>query len=112
MKRSVIAALAEPRWTRLFDELDLEVQLVPAGMPDFTSGKLLGVSSEHLDRQVCSKAFVDFRNYQDDDGTPIDNSMETRLELYQTPILRRGINNALEAMNGEIAMGESGADSA
>ncbi len=106
MKRGDRNKLFEPRWERLFDQSDLEVQLVPGTMPDMTSGRLLGVTSVQLDRQVCTDAFTDFKNYTEDDGTPVKNTLEARLELFGTPVVKRAIINALETLNAELIVGE------
>ena len=111
MKRGNLAKLNAERWEKLFDQSDIEVCLVPSGMPDLTTSKLLGVTSESLDQQVCGQAFVNFRNYTEDDGTPVENTLANRLELYRTPILRRAINNTLENLNAELILGEDDAAS-
>ena len=109
MQRKAFLALREARWETLFTGHDLEVELVPANMPDLSTSKLLGVGNEHIAREICTNAFVGFRGYVDDDGQEIQNSLETRLELYGFPAVRKAIQNALEVRNYEVVTGESSA---
>lgn len=111
MQRSSTRALAQPRWVRLFDHDELEAELVPAGMPDLTGSRLWGITTEILEREMCTRAFVGFRGFEDD-GRPIENSLEARIELYRVPAIRTAINNALQVLNNEILVGEAVAASA
>ena len=119
MDRQTILTLRNPRWELLFDvknadgtlKCDIEVQLVPSEMPDLTSSKLLGQTSQMLEADICSKAFVDFKNFTED-GEAVPNTLDTRLELYRVPVFRQAINNALQAANNEVVLGEGDAASA
>ena len=105
MKRGSLAVLAEAKWVPL-ETIDLEIELIPGGMPDFMTARQLGLGAA-LDRQVCSNAFVGFRNYTEDDGTEIKNSLQARMELYRAPGIRMLINNALDNLNTEAILGEA-----
>jgi len=112
MERKAFLALRNPRWEKLFSERDLEVEIVPSNMPDLTTAKLLGVNSDHIAREICTNAFINFRGYIDDDGkTPVENTLDNRLELYGFPVVRKAIQNALEVRNYETVVGEGSAAS-
>ena len=111
MERKAFLALRKPRWEKLFTDMDLEVELVPSNMPDFSTQKLLGAKIEAVSRQVCTDAFINFRGYTDDDGKDLDNTLDARLELYGFPVVGKAINNALEVRNYEVVTGESSAAS-
>ncbi len=108
MERKAFLALRNPRWEKLFPEVDLEVELVPSNMPDFTTSKLLGVENVVISREICTNAFIDFRGYVDDDGNEIDGkNIDNRLELYSFPIVKRAIQQSLEVRNLEVVAGEN-----
>ena len=109
--RTAARGLSKPRWETLFkpEDVDLEVELVPSEMPDFATQKLLGRSSEAIDRDVCERSFVNFRgkSWANEDGTPVENTLDARLEIYGVYAIRKAIQNALEAANYEIIVGET-----
>ena len=109
MDRSSILKLRESRWVRLFDELDLEVELIPSEMPDL-SMTYLGVGLDQLAKEVCSRAFVNFKNYEED-GKAVPNTLDARMELYGVPVLRARINTKLQEANAEVVTGEADAAS-
>ncbi len=107
MERKAFLALREPRWESLFTGKDLEVELVPAEMPDLTTSKLLGLNNEAIALDICTSAFINFRGYIDDDGNQIDgDNFDNRMELYSFPVVRKAIQNALEVRNIEVVTGE------
>ena len=106
MERKAFLALRNPRWEKLFPEVDLEVELVPSNMPDLTTAKLLGVENTVISRDICTNAFLNFRGWEDD-GKPIPNTFDNRLELYSFPIVKRAIQQSLEVRNLEVVAGES-----
>lgn len=106
MDRKIFLALREPRWRDLFPGKDLRVLLVPASMPDLMTAKLLGITNERLERDLCTNAFIGFEGYNDDDGMPVENSLESRLELYSFPAARARINQLLEDENAAPVIGD------
>jgi len=107
MERKAFLALRNPRWETLFTEQDLEVQLVPSEMPDLTTAKLLGINNDHIAREICTNAFINFKGYESEDGKPVPNTLDNRLELYGFPVVRKAIQNALEVRNFEVVAGEN-----
>ena len=110
MERKAFLALRNPRWEKLFTEVDIEVELVASNMPDLTTQKLLGVNNEVITRDICTNAFLNFRGWEED-GKPVPNTLDNRLEMYSFPAIRKAIQNALEVRNLEVVMGESSAAS-
>jgi len=106
MQRKAFIALRDARWVTLFPDHDLEVELVPSEMPDLTTQKILGVSSDSVAKDICANAFKNFKGYADDEGNPIPNSFDTRMELYSFPVVRKAIQNSLEVCNLEVVAGE------
>lgn len=108
MDKRAFVALRSPRWVTLID--DLEVELVPASMPDMTMARVLGTTPDRLARDLCTNSFINFRGWEED-GSPIENTLDNRIELYSFPGLRAAINNALEAANADVLEGEGSAAS-
>jgi hypothetical protein len=112
MKRGKILGLRELRWLPVVDGDDLEVAIVPSEITGMGAFAMLGAEDGAGSRDFCTRVFVNFRNYYEDDGTtPIKNSVEARLELYAWGLCRRAINEALIKAHSEIAEGEAGAAS-
>ncbi len=113
MERKAFLALRNPRWEKLFTEVDIEVELVPSEMPDLTTQKLLGMNSDSMARDICTKAFINFKGWVDEPteehpkGKPVANTLDNRLEMYSFPAIRKAIQNALEVRNFEVVTGES-----
>jgi len=110
MDRKALLALREQVWVTLWPntKLDLEVCLVPAEMPDLSTAQLIGTTSKSLTTDLCTNAFVDFRGYVED-GNPVPNTLENRVEFYGFPAARAAINNQLQSLNVKVLEGEDGA---
>ncbi len=106
MERKAFLALRNPRWEKLFTEVDIEVELVPSEMPDLTTQKLLGVNSDGIARDICTNAFINFKGWEED-GEPVPNTLDNRLEMYSFPAIRKAVQNALEVRNFEVVTGEN-----
>ncbi len=106
MNRGTIEKLLERRWVKLFPTTDTEVCLVPYGMPESAGGRYFVQNTDSSDKQFCEDAFVDFRNWNNDDGTPVPNTLDERLFFFRAPNVRRKITHLLEEMNLEIIKGE------
>lgn len=98
MRRSRVLGLRAERWVRPIEGDDLEIAVLPAGTQDV----LLGGP-----REACRSVFVNFRGYTDDDGKPIPNDIEARLELYLVSAVRQAVNRAVQEAQTEIERGES-----
>ena len=114
MKKKDLMKLREAKWETLFEgtRAEIEVLLVPMEAPKGGAG-FLGLAIQQVDDRVVEKAFIDFRGYENGDGTPVPNSTEARAFLYGCPGVHAAINNTLLALNNEIMLGEdsSGSDS-
>jgi len=110
MDRRSLIALREEVWVKLWPntKLDLEVCLVPAEMPDLSTAQLIGMTSKSLATDLCTNAFVDFKNYVDN-GAPVPNTLENRVEFYGFPAARAAINNQLQTLNVKVLEGEDDA---
>lgn len=105
MERKTLLALKEERWVELWDGRGVEVLLVPSNMPDLAMARLIGSAPERIARDICTNAFIDFRGYTDD-GNPVENTLENRLEFYSLPPCRDAINTQLELTNIRVLTGE------
>ena len=105
MDRKQLLGLKEKHWVELWDGRDVEVCLVPAGMPDVTTAKLMGINPERLVRSICTDAFIDFKGYVEGDK-PVENTLENRIEFFGFPACRDAITMRLQLMNLEVLQGE------
>jgi len=109
MKRSSVLKLRETVWKKAMDNDPLEIAVVPSGTGSVSSMAMFGGADESAKREVCTKVFVDFRNYVEDDGTEIKNSIDARLELFATQPVRNAIIEAIGEANEGLAQGEASA---
>ena len=94
MKRGMVREANKPRWFTILERAagEMEVSLNLGQFPDTSMARSIGVFPDVLVKEVCRRGFVDFRQYQEDDGKPIENSLEERIELYSTSHVRDEIN--------------------
>ena len=110
MKRSSALALQEPRWIDVADS-DLQLQIIPSASAE-TAPLLFSATDEKVIRRICRKLFVGFRNYFEDDGvTPVDNSLASRVELFNVGPVRSAIASECDRLNSEAVQGEGNAGS-
>jgi len=102
MIQTNIKELRKPRWFKPYEDDDVEVLLVPAASVEVARGMLLG------DEGLCRDAFIEFKNYWQDNEkkVPVDNTLESRMELLTWNTLRDEIRVKLGQWNEAIARGE------
>ncbi len=111
MNRGILEKLCAEHWVKLFDKSDLEVCLVPSGMPGMMA-EMLGVENDSVARKVCTDAFTNFRNWENPDGTIPENTIEERLSIFSMPLVRQVMREKLQTLNQEITLGEGSSGSA
>lgn len=106
MKRSSVLKLKEMVWISPIEGDPLEVALVPAA-----AGYLTWINNDP--EEFCRNAFVDFRGFTENDGTPIKNTHEERVKLLSETgnTIKREIILALTKAGEIKAEGEESADS-
>jgi len=104
MKRSKVLALRDPVWVPV-EGTDLEVMVVPSAAAELGS-VFFSPTEESSIRRVCTRVFTDFRNYTEDDGTAIPNSLAARIELFSVSRVRNAITTKCAEMQDEAVQGE------
>lgn len=111
MKRGRLHKLREPRWSKVTDDDPLEICIIPGAASSVNQLLLMGGgTSDAVKEEICTKVFVDYRGYTEDDGTEIPNSLESRMELYEWSLVRQKVNGESVQAQMEIAEGEGSAD--
>ncbi len=96
MKRGSVLELRKEKWETI-DGLDLEVCVVPGGIVDFVN---------QSDRLACTRFFVGFKNYTEEDGKAIEDNLANRMELFAVPYVQVQLKNIWARLNDEILLGE------
>ncbi len=99
MKRGTVLKLRERSWHDV-EGTDLEVCLVPGGVVDFAGSS---------DRTICRDFFVEFKNYTEDDGVAIENTLSNRIELLNVPHVNLSLRLLWLTSNEEVMQGEDSA---
>lgn len=110
MKRSSLLGLREPRWISVDGDPDLQIKIIPSAAAE-TSALLFAPTDERVIRRICTKLFVDFQGYFEDNGEAIQNSLAARVELYGWGPVARAIANECDKLMNEVAQGEGSAGS-
>ena len=114
MRRSTVLALRNEKWLPISEVLDdsgericdLEVCVIPSAgttMPGIRQGAL----DERQKLAICASVFTNFRNYEDDDGKPIPNSLEARLELLEMSAVFYAVQAHVLEAQGAVIQGEA-----
>jgi len=111
MKRSSVLKLREIVWGSVMQNDPTQIAVIPSGVGSVSSLGMLSGADESTKREVCKLVFVDFKNYHEDDGTAIANSIEARLELFNTQPVRNKIVELISEANEALAEGEAAAAS-
>lgn len=107
MKRKRVERLQTEHWFKPLEDDDLEVCVVPsAGWLVFDEGSGSAMSRQ---RDICIHAFVNFRNYVEDDGSEIKNSFKERVNLFSVPAVRFSIRAQLAELCAQEDAGEESA---
>jgi hypothetical protein len=110
MKRGAVAGLQKSIWVKPLKDDELELELVPsAGSRIIRSFDLQ--TDEFTDRVACDKVFVNFKNYFEDDGEVVPNTLENRLQLYGVMHIKEAIKAELINTHHKVVTGEDDADS-
>lgn len=109
MQRSKLMELRKQHWIPVEGD-PLEVCIVPSASAE-TGSLLFAPNDQRAIRRICTKLFVNFKNYFDDDGKSIQNKLEARIELYSWPPVREAIARECDRLNSEAAQGEESAAS-
>ena len=106
MKREAVLRLKEKIWCEGVVD-DLAVAIIPSSAA-VTYMLLADPISERLHRQVCEQFFVDFRNWEDNDGNAIPNTLEARMEIWAlvTPA-RAAMAERVREIEAEVFAGEA-----
>lgn len=104
MKRSNVLKLREPIWRDVEGGDGLRVCIQPS------EAKLLDAFPIN-EKLICQKAFTNFEGYTEDDGTPVRNSLQSRLELFDVQIVRNEVASGLRESQESIEQGEDSAAS-
>ena len=94
MKRSKVLALGDQKWIKPLEGDSLEIAIVPAAVAEMSRLSSVTDNGGNVDSatvRVCQRLFVDFRNYEEDDGQPVRNTLRARLELFAIPPIQRAI---------------------
>ena len=109
MKRSSVLKLKEPVWVTPVVGDPLEVSIVPA------EASMLALiwagADEASQRTFCTDAFIGFRGYTEEDGKPVADTVENRMDLFGVMPVRRKIVTSLQELAEIQAEGEGSADS-
>ena len=106
MKREAVLALKEKQWITPMPEEDAEFQvcIVPAEASALTG--LFGTDAVRGAKELCTRAFVDFKGYENGGGVAVQNTLPARLELFSVLAIRRSIIEALGEQNEAVTRGE------
>jgi len=104
MKRGSLDKLKESKWVE-FDDLgsDLRVEIIPGAVKD--------IEELQNDVGVCRGAFLNFENFENSDGKPVENTLEARMELYALMPVRARIRQAVFDGHVDVFRGEGDAAS-
>jgi hypothetical protein len=98
------AAIEKTRWFKLVDDEDAELAVVPS------EAHTINTSNPFTKPNVvCRLAFVDFKNLEDNEGKPLENTLENRIRIYKA--FQDLIDTALLGYNAEVIQGEESAAS-
>ena len=114
MRRSSLSKLKEVKWVKVSDDDPLECGIIPSGATGLITPLLLSGHmelTEELKRRVCTRVFTELKGYTEDDGSPVENTIDARIEVYGSMLAFNAINNAVFEVNGEAAEGEADAAS-
>ena len=75
-------------------------------MPLVAPGGLGGTDPQETARHICTYAFINFRGYLEDDGSPVPNTIQNRLELYSSLYISESIKTRLIELNFKATRGE------
>ena len=106
MRRSSLSKLKEVTWGKV-DNDPLEVGIVPSASGAVSALAMFGAFSEDAKREICKRVFVEFRNYTEDDGTPIQNTIEARMELFDWRPARDKVAELINQAHEGAAEGEA-----
>ena len=109
MKRSSVLKLKEPVWVEPVEGDPLRVSIVPA---EASMCALLWAGADEASlRTFCTDAFVGFRGFTEDDGKPVADTVDNRMDLMRVMPVRRKIVSSLQELAEIQAEGEGSADS-
>ncbi len=108
MKRSAVSKLGDPVWFHPLPESDpgLEVAILPAAAGEIDN-LVFAVQRDQVVTRICQRLFVDFRGYLEDDGSPVRNDLDARLELFNVGPVGAAITSKAREMNEAVAKGEA-----
>lgn len=109
MERSTILDLKKPVWVDVPGGDGLRCQVILSEALA-TSPLMFGPTAEGTVRDVCERLFVAFEGYVED-GKPVENTVEHRMELYNWPPCRTAINARVNQVMRGVTEGNEGAAS-
>lgn len=110
MRRGSVLDLDKPVWVKPFKNDPLELKVIPSAAME-TAGIQFNPTDPGIIRRICERLFVGFRGYVEADGTPVEDTVDTRVELYSRVSDLRGAI-ALEITRIQSAVAEGNADAA
>jgi hypothetical protein len=113
MKRSTVEKLSEVAWVQCVEGDPLEVGIVLSAA-NLVTRHLHGLGNDSTRaREICTRAFVNFRGFTEDDGTEVPNTIENRLWLWwNCPLVEAAVIAELLKVDERIREGEDVAASA
>ena len=109
MKRSAILNLKQEVRREVPGSNGLFVIVVPSEAENVFDGAANAQDPMVKTRRVCQRVFIGFEGYTEDDGKPVENTVEARMELYGVPPIRSFIDNLVLETNLEAVAGEDDA---
>jgi hypothetical protein len=108
MKQSAVSKLSDPVPFKPIPGDDLEVMLVPAAAAE-AEGLIFAGQRDQVVARICSRSFVAFTGYVDDEGLPVKNTHAARVELFNIVPVGAAIVSKLRELNEAVLLGEGGA---
>ncbi len=106
MRRSALLKLREKMWVGIEND-PMRCCVIPSAASGFSVLAQFGMMGDDVKDEFCRKVFVDFENYNEDDGTAIPNSLEARREIYDWRPAQEAITACIGRITRDAAEGEA-----
>ena len=113
MRRGSLEKLRAKQWVKIPGNSGLECAIIPSAGSTLRAPVLtFQPRNDVAVYSICRHCFVDFRGFDEDDGTPVENTVEARVQLFQEygPI-SNALLEAVNEFNEQVTLGEGGGDS-
>lgn len=105
LKQANIEQLSAEHWVAVPEDPEVELALIPAEAPEAAILLNAGMDESAM-RRFCTKAFVGFKGFLDENDNPVANTLTARMQLMSWVPARRTAMLEIGKLNEAIAAGE------